>query len=141
MSADAATEFDASTKELGDRIVGLTLLEARKVVDYLKQVLEAEVSLAIMVSDARAADWPLIYVNPAFERVTGYRAEEATAFRTNTGLKRGPITYDSLTTGAVVDTSAPWSRGSRDASPRRSRAPARRWRRESRPRPAPSSES
>ena len=36
MSADAATEFDASTKELGDRIVGLTLLEARKVVDYLR---------------------------------------------------------------------------------------------------------
>ena len=33
-----ATEFDASTKELGDKIVGLTLLEAKKVVDYLKEV-------------------------------------------------------------------------------------------------------
>ncbi len=38
MSADAATEFDDKTKELGDRIVGLTLLEAKKVVDYLKDV-------------------------------------------------------------------------------------------------------
>jgi hypothetical protein len=34
----------------------------------------------------------------------GYRSEEASTFRTNTGLLRGPITYDSLTTGAVVDT-------------------------------------
>ena len=38
MSADTATEFDDKTKELGDRIVGLTLLEAKKVVDYLKSV-------------------------------------------------------------------------------------------------------
>lgn len=33
-----ATEFDAATKDLGDKIVGLTLLEAKKVVDYLKEV-------------------------------------------------------------------------------------------------------
>lgn len=32
-----ATEFDSATKELGDKIVGLTLLEAKKVVDYLKE--------------------------------------------------------------------------------------------------------
>ncbi len=31
-------EFDSATKELGDKIVGLTLLEAKKVVDYLKAV-------------------------------------------------------------------------------------------------------
>lgn len=36
MSAEAATEFDDKTKELGDRILGLTLLEAKRVVDYLK---------------------------------------------------------------------------------------------------------
>ncbi len=36
--AEAITEFDSSTKELGDKIVGLTLLEAKKVVDYLKEV-------------------------------------------------------------------------------------------------------
>jgi len=38
MSAEAATEFDSQTKELGDKIVGLTLLQAKQVVDYLKQV-------------------------------------------------------------------------------------------------------
>ena len=37
-TAEATTEFDASTKELGDKIVGLTLLEARNVADYLKEV-------------------------------------------------------------------------------------------------------
>ncbi len=35
MSAEAA-EFDDKTKELGDKILGLTLLEAKRVVDYLK---------------------------------------------------------------------------------------------------------
>ena len=30
--------FDASTKELGDKIVGLTLLQAKALSDYLKQV-------------------------------------------------------------------------------------------------------
>jgi outer membrane receptor protein involved in Fe transport len=38
------------------------------------------------------------------DTMVGYRSEEASTFRTNTGLLRGPITYDSLTTGAVVDT-------------------------------------
>ena len=31
------TEFDATTKEMGDKLVGLTLLEAKKLVDYLKE--------------------------------------------------------------------------------------------------------
>ena len=38
-TSEAATaEYDAATVELGDRIVGLTLLQAKKVVDYLKAV-------------------------------------------------------------------------------------------------------
>ncbi|HIE96224.1 MAG TPA: 50S ribosomal protein L7/L12 [Planctomycetes bacterium] len=37
-----ATEFDSATKELGDKIVGLTLLEAKKVVDYLKEAHDIE---------------------------------------------------------------------------------------------------
>lgn len=32
-----ATEYDAATKETGDKLVGLTLLEAKKLVDYLKE--------------------------------------------------------------------------------------------------------
>ena len=37
-TAEAAVEFDDATKELGDKIVGLTLLEAKQVADYLKEV-------------------------------------------------------------------------------------------------------
>ena len=55
----------------------LTELNAlKRDVELMEQVLEAEVSLAIMVSDAQAVDWPLIYVNPAFERLTGYTRSE-----------------------------------------------------------------
>lgn len=37
--AEVATkEFDATTKELGDKIVGLTLLEAKNLADYLEDV-------------------------------------------------------------------------------------------------------
>jgi large subunit ribosomal protein L7/L12 len=57
MSVEAATEFDEKTKELGDRIVGLTLLEAKRVVDYLKQVhnIEPAGGGAVMMAAAPAA--------------------------------------------------------------------------------------
>lgn len=53
-----ATEFDAATKELGDKIVGLTLLEAKKVVDYLKDVhgIEPAGGGAVMVAGPAAGD-------------------------------------------------------------------------------------
>lgn len=39
MSAEAPVkEFDQSTKTLGDQIVGLTLLQAKALADYLKEV-------------------------------------------------------------------------------------------------------
>ncbi|MFN8709074.1 MAG: 50S ribosomal protein L7/L12 [Planctomyces sp.] len=41
-SAEAASEYDAATIELGDKIVGLTLLQAKRVVDYLKEVHKIE---------------------------------------------------------------------------------------------------
>jgi large subunit ribosomal protein L7/L12 len=37
-TAEAIREFDASTKDLGDKIVGLTLLQAKALADYLKEV-------------------------------------------------------------------------------------------------------
>ena len=57
MSAEAAAEFDDKTKELGDKIVGLTLLEAKRVVDYLKQVhgIEPAGGGAVMMAAAPAA--------------------------------------------------------------------------------------
>ena len=36
MSTDTAVEFDDATKSLGDQIVGLTLLQAKSLSDYLK---------------------------------------------------------------------------------------------------------
>jgi large subunit ribosomal protein L7/L12 len=36
MSTAEAVEYDGETKELGDKIVGLTLLQARNLADYLK---------------------------------------------------------------------------------------------------------
>jgi outer membrane receptor protein involved in Fe transport len=38
------------------------------------------------------------------DTMAGYRSEEASTVRVNTGVKRGPISYDSLTTGFVFDT-------------------------------------
>ncbi|HUG94388.1 MAG TPA: 50S ribosomal protein L7/L12 [Planctomycetaceae bacterium] len=38
MATAEVAEFEQGTKELGDRIVGLTLLDARKLADYLEQV-------------------------------------------------------------------------------------------------------
>ncbi|HWP17663.1 MAG TPA: PAS domain S-box protein [Burkholderiaceae bacterium] len=40
------------------------------------RAIEAEASLPISVVDAEAADHPLVYVNPAFERLTGYSRDE-----------------------------------------------------------------
>ena len=38
MATAEVKEFDATTKELGDKIVGLSLLEAKSLADYLKDV-------------------------------------------------------------------------------------------------------
>ena len=62
MSAEAATEFDSQTKELGDKIVGLTLLEAKRVVDYLKEVHGIEpagVGAVIIMGGGAAAAEPV----------------------------------------------------------------------------------
>ncbi len=37
-ATETTTEFDDSTKQLGDQLVGLTLLQAKAVSDYLKEV-------------------------------------------------------------------------------------------------------
>lgn len=43
----------------------------------LFQQIVLELPDGIVVSDARQPDYPVVYVNPAFERLTGYSAEEA----------------------------------------------------------------
>ncbi len=45
------------------------------------------------------------------DTMVGYRQEEAETFRKNTGIQRGPITYDSFTAGTVFDTPIKGLRG------------------------------
>ena len=60
---NTAREWQSSRLELLTRL------------DLKRRVIES-VSNGITISDAAAADMPLIYVNPAFEKMTGYRSEE-----------------------------------------------------------------
>ena len=50
-------EFSASIKDLGDKIVGLTLLQAKELADYLKEVhgIEAAAGGAVMMAAPAAA--------------------------------------------------------------------------------------
>jgi diguanylate cyclase (GGDEF)-like protein/PAS domain S-box-containing protein len=50
--------------------------EAEKQLRLLKRGLESSFN-GVIITDARAADHPIIYVNPAFERITGYSEAEA----------------------------------------------------------------
>ncbi|MBE0535906.1 MAG: 50S ribosomal protein L7/L12 [Phycisphaerae bacterium] len=54
--SDEAREFSAVTKELGDKIVALTLLQAKELGDYLKEVhgIEPAGGGAIMMAPAAA---------------------------------------------------------------------------------------
>ena len=51
-TAESTTEFSAEIKELGDKIVGLTLLQANELADYLKEVhgIEPAAGAAIAVA-------------------------------------------------------------------------------------------
>jgi len=55
-TAEATTEFKDETKELGDKIVGLTLLQARELADYLKEVHGIEAASGGGVMMAMPAD-------------------------------------------------------------------------------------
>jgi large subunit ribosomal protein L7/L12 len=56
-TAEATKEFSAATKELGDKIVGLTLKEAKELSDYLEQVhgIKPAAGGAVMMAAAPAA--------------------------------------------------------------------------------------
>jgi large subunit ribosomal protein L7/L12 len=54
--SDEAKTFSAETKELGDKIVGLTLMQAQELVDYLKDEhgIEAAAGGAVMMAGPAA---------------------------------------------------------------------------------------
>jgi len=54
--SDEEKTFSAETKELGDKIVGLTLMQAQELVDYLKDEhgIEAAAGGAVMMAGPAA---------------------------------------------------------------------------------------
>jgi PAS domain-containing protein len=84
------------------------------------QVLES-VANGITISDARSGDLPLIYANPAFERMTGYAMAEILGINCRFLQGRdnnqpGLATVKSLTTSEFKTTSArasSWKKSSR----------------------------
>lgn len=57
-TAEATTEFGEETKELGDKIAGLTLLQAKELADYLEEVhgIKAAAGGAVMVAPSSGGD-------------------------------------------------------------------------------------
>ena len=67
--------FDAATKELGDKIVGLTLLQAKALSDYLKQVhgIEPAGGGVMVAAGGPAAAAPVVEVKTEFDVIlTGF---------------------------------------------------------------------
>lgn len=58
MSEEAVMEFSAATKEMGDKIAGLTLKEARELSEYLKEEhkIEAAAGGAVMMAGPGSGD-------------------------------------------------------------------------------------
>ncbi len=68
-------DFDASIKELGDKIANLTLLQAKSLVDYLKEAhgIEPAAGGAVMMAPAAAAAAPVAEEKTEFDVVlTGF---------------------------------------------------------------------
>lgn len=59
-------------------------------VDHLAQRVVASASLGVAIADAAVPDLPLVYVNPEFERITGYRFDEVVG--RNCRFLQGPDT-------------------------------------------------
>lgn len=75
MATAEATEFDAATTELGDKIVALTLLEAKKLSDYLEEVhgIKAASGGAVMMAGPAGDDGAAAEEQTEFDLVlTGF---------------------------------------------------------------------
>lgn len=68
-TAEATTEFGEETKELGDKIAGLTLLQAKELAEYLDEVhgIKAAAGGAVMMAGPASTD-----AGPAAEEKTEF---------------------------------------------------------------------
>lgn len=93
MSDAAVAEFSATTKDMGDKIVGLTLKEAKELSDYLKDVygIEPAAGGAVMVAAAgdgagAAAAVEQTEFNVMLDAVGGNKIAVIKVVRSATGL-------------------------------------------------------
>lgn len=88
----ATREFDSTTKDLGDKIVGLTLLQAKALADYLEEVHGIKPAAGAVVAGPAAAAAPaaVVEVQTEFEVVLASYGEKKLevikVIRTITGL-------------------------------------------------------
>lgn len=66
---DGERRYIAVVRDIGDRVQAEADLRLRD------RIIHASAS-GVVIADASQPDNPLVYVNPAFERITGYRADE-----------------------------------------------------------------
>jgi len=87
-----AREFDATTKDLGDKIVGLTLLQAKALADYLEEVhgIKPAAGAAVAVAAGPAAPAAAVEAQTEFEVILASYGEKKLevikVIRTITGL-------------------------------------------------------
>ena len=87
-----AREFDSITKDLGDKIVGLTLLQAKALADYLEDVhgIKAASGGGMMMAAAPAAAAAVVEAQTEFEVILASfgekKLEVIKVIRTITGL-------------------------------------------------------
>lgn len=73
----SARTLDRSIRyAVGQRRMLLALSEREESLRLMRRAIESAVN-GVLICDARAEDFPIVYVNAAFERITGYPAVEA----------------------------------------------------------------
>lgn len=92
MATAEVAEFEQGTKDLGDKIVGLTLLEARKLADYLENVhgIKPAAGAAVMMAGPGGGEAAAVEEKTEFDVVlTGFGDNKIPVIkvvRSNTGL-------------------------------------------------------
>lgn len=105
MSTDTETavEYDADLKEMGDKMVGLTLLQAKQLVDYLKDVhgIEPAAGGGVMVAAPTGEAGPAAEEQTEFDVVlTGFGDNKIAVIKvvrseTGLGLKEAKALVES----------------------------------------------